>query len=136
MSGVAIIRNLLANNASLLLQVPDTRIYAGVLPENVVLPAISVLEVVATEIPHIDGSAPTTIVEAHVQVTVIAASYALLKQVHALARKACNYQHGSIDGFSVVHVRRLSNGPDMSDVSAKFCMQSIDFSVIYHEPNT
>lgn len=136
MSGVAIIRGLLAANAALIASVPASRIVAGVIPEGSSLAAIGVMEISATEVPHIDGTAPFTLVDSIVQVTVAAATYPQLKQVHALARKACNYQHGTLSGFQVVQIRRTGNGPDMSDPSARYYQQSLDFSVIYQEPNT
>lgn len=136
MSAVAIVRSLLAGNAALLAVVPATSILSGALPKDTVPPAIGVMEVVTTEIPHIDATSPTTLVEGHVQVTVVAADYPTLKSIHALARKACNYQHGTFAGFAVVSVRRTANGPDLSDGSANFYMQSLDIAVTYYEPNT
>ena len=136
MSGVAITRALLVANSALIAQVPSARIFSGVVPQATVLPAISVMEVVSTEVPTIDATAPTTIVDSRVQVTVIASTYPNAKTVHALARKACNYQRGTLAGYSVISVRRVNNGPDFTDPEAQICIQSIDFSVLYHEPNT
>lgn len=135
MSAVAIVRDLLAANAGVTALTTTTRVFAGVVPEGTALPAIGVMEISATEVPHIDASAPFTIVNAMVQVTVLAASYPKLKALHDAARKACNYQHGLLSGFQVVHIRRTANGPDMSDVSARFYQQSLDLSVLYQEPN-
>jgi hypothetical protein len=45
MSGVAVIRHLLATNSTLVAQVPAAKIMAGVIPLNSVLPAVSVTEV-------------------------------------------------------------------------------------------
>lgn len=134
MSAVAIIKTLLHGNANLIAAVPVARILSGVLPQSTVLPAVGITEIVSTEIPHVDGLAPTTLVDGRVQVTVVAKDYASVKSVLALVRKACNYQRGVLAGYTVVSVRRLSNGPDFGD-DAGLCMQSVDFSVIYYEPN-
>lgn len=134
MSAVAILRAMLTANASLTAVIPAARIVAGVLPQATTLPALALTEVVTTEMPHIDGSAPTTLVDGRVQATVFAKDYPSVKSALALVRKACNYQRGTLAGFSVVSVRRLSNGPDFGDDG--MCMQSVDFSVIYYEPNT
>lgn len=136
MSVVAIIRELLANNGALTAVVPVDQIVAGVVSQESPLPAISVMEVSTVELPHIDGNAPTTIVDGRAQVTVMAANLPAVKQALALARKACNYQRGAIKGFSVISVRRLANGPDFVDPAARIAFQSMDFTVLYYEPNT
>lgn len=135
MSGVAIVKALLHASSALTAVVPAARIMAGDLPENTAVPAISIMEVSTVEAPHIDGLAPSCLVDGRVQVTVLAANYPAQKAALALVRKACNYQRGSLAGFTVVSVRRLSNGPDFRNEEG-LCMQSIDFSVIYYEPNT
>lgn len=135
MSGVAIVRNLLANNSNVTAQVPNVQIFAGPLPDSLPIPALSVMEIATTEIPTINATAPTTLVEALVQITVVAASYPTLKSLHALVRKAVNYQRGTIAGFAVVSIRRMANGPDFGAVDAKFQMQTLDVRVIYYEPN-
>lgn len=133
MSGVAIIRALLVADATLIAACPAARIYAGVVPQSFTAPAIGITEIVSVEVPHIDGNSDTTIVESRVEVTVIASDYPTQKSVLALARKACNYSHGTIASLPVVSVRRLSNGPDMADPDSQLVMQSMDFEVIYHE---
>lgn len=135
MSGVAIVKALLHASAALTAVVPAARIQAGTLPESTAVPALSIMEVSTVERPHVDGLAPSTIVDARIRVTVLAANYPQQKQTLALARKACNYQRGSLAGFAVVSVRRLANGPDFVSEEG-LCVQSVDFSVIYYEPNT
>jgi hypothetical protein len=136
MSVVTILFRLLQDSAPLVAEVPASRILAGVIPDTTALPAIGVLEVVTTELPHVDGHSPFTLAEAVGDVTVVAANYPELKRLVALVRKACNYRSGTVGSFSVVQVRRLSNGPDFSDVDAKFYTQTVRFEVIYQEPNT
>jgi Protein of unknown function (DUF3168) len=135
MSGVKIIRTLLAADLPLLSLVPATRIMAGVLPQATALPAVSVTEVSTVELPHIDAQSPTTLVDARIQVTVMAADYPAQKALLDAVRKAVNYQRGVVGGIVVTSVRRGSNGPDFVDADAGFYMQSVDFHVIYHEAN-
>lgn len=135
MSGVLIIRTLLAANAPLLLLVPAARVMAGVLPQATALPAVSVTEISTVELPHLDAQSPTTLVQERVQVTVLAADYPAQKALLAAARKAVNYQRGVIAGSVVASIRRGANGPDFVDAAAGFFMQSVDFEVIYHEAN-
>jgi hypothetical protein len=135
MSSVKVILALLNAAPALLSEVPAERVFAGAIPMGTVLPAISVMEVSAVEQGTINAQAPTTLVQAMVQVTVATNSYPLQKKLLDLARKACNYQRGQIKGVPVVSVRRLSNGPDFNDPDAGFYTQSVDFAVTYHEAN-
>lgn len=135
MSGVKVIRALLAADAALIAVIPVTRIIAGVLPQGTLLPAVAITEVSTIEISHIDAQAPSALTEGRVQVTIFAATYPVQKQVLDLVRKACNYKRGTVAGYVVSSVRRDSNGPDFNDPAAGFYMQSMDFKVIYHEPN-
>lgn len=135
MSCVKVIVALLAADAPLLALVPVEKIMAGVIPQGTSLPAVSVTEVSTVEISHIDAQAPYTLVDARVQVTVVAASYPAQKALLAAVRKACNYKRGTLVGVPVVSVRRGSNGPDFNDPETDFYLQSVDFHVIYHEAN-
>lgn len=136
MSAVAIIRALLIANPSLIAVVPAARIVSGIIPIGTAVPCIGITQVVGVEVPHIDANSPVGLVDKRVQVTVIASSYPSQKSLLDLARKACNYQRGVLSGFSVVSVRRVNEGPDFNDREAGICMQSLDFSVLYYEPNT
>lgn len=135
MSGVKVIRSLLALDAALLALVPAARIMAGVLPQGTALPAVSVTEVSTVELPRIDAQSPTTLVDARVQVSVLAADYPAQKALLTAVRQACNYKRGLLASVQVVSVRRGFNGPDFQDPDSGFFMQSIDFHVIYHEAN-
>ena len=135
MSGLKIIRALLVANSALIALVPSARVIAGVLPQATALPAIAVTEVSATEIDRIDAQATHTMVTARVQVTVFATTYPTQKTILDAARKACNYQRGTVASITVVSVRRGSNGPDFNDPDTGFFMQSVDFLVTYHEAN-
>ncbi len=132
---VKIIRALLVADAALLALVPASRIVAGDLPQGVTLPAIAIREISLVEVPRIDAQALYTIVETRVEVTVVASTYAAKVAVRDAMRIAANYERGAIAGAAVVSIRRTGNGPDLSDPEAEFYMQSVDFKVVYNEPN-
>jgi hypothetical protein len=135
MSSVKIIRALLVADTALLAVVPAARVIAGVLPQGTALPSVAVTEVSTVELSRIDAQAVDALIEGRVQVTIFAATYPAQKQLLDLVRKSCNYKRGTVAGLVVSSVRRDSNGPDFNDPAAGFYMQSIDFKVIYHEPN-
>lgn len=132
---VKIIRALLVADAALLALVPASRIVAGVLPQGVALPAIGIREISLVEEPRIDAQAPYTIVEARVEVMVAASTYAAKVAVRDAMRIAANYERGTIAGAAVISVRRTGNGPDGDDAEAEFYTQTVDFKVVYNEPN-
>lgn len=135
MSAVNVIRYLLANNAAITALV-GTRIYAGVVPQSTVLPAIGINEISAIENTTIDANAAFALVTSRVQVTAITKDYPSQKTLLDTIRKACNYQRGTVSGVVVNQVIRDIVGPDLRDDNAGIFMQSIDFRVIYHESNT
>lgn len=135
MSECKIIRALLVANAPVLALVPAVSIVAGELPQGTVLPAIGITEVSTVELPRVDAYSQYTLVDARVQVTLIAATRPAQRQLRDAVRKACNYQRGSIAGATVVSVRRIGNGPDFNDPDTGFYMQTVDYSVIYQETN-
>lgn len=135
MSAVKVMRALLVADAPVLALVPAARIVAGVLPQGTALPAIAITEVSTIELPRVDANSLYTLADARVQVTLIATSYAAQKLLLDAVRKACNYERGSIAGVTVVSVRRAGNGPDFNDADTGFYMQTVDYSVIYHEAN-
>jgi hypothetical protein len=130
-----IIRALLVANAPVLALVPAVSIVAGELPQGTVLPAIGISEVSTVPIARMDAYAAYELVEARVQVTLIATTAPSRELIRNAVRKACNYQRGSIAGATVVSVRRIGNGPDFNDPDTGFYMQTVDYSVIYQETN-
>lgn len=135
MSAVSIVRELLVNASSVTALVPIDRIISGVVPQGTALPCLALTEVVTVEVPTIDANSPTVLVDGRVQITILAQKYTVQKQLLTLVRKACNYERGTIAGYDVVSVRRLANGPDFGNREAGIHMQTIDFSVVYDEPN-
>lgn len=129
MSGVAVIRHLLANNAALTAQVSASKIMAGPIPINTVLPAISVAQVSGVQRNMMGMNSAKYLVTDRVQVTVMAASYALQKSILALIRAACPNSRGTINGVDCDSVLPDTEGPDFRDDAAAIYMQSQDFIV-------
>lgn len=131
--GVKVIRALLVASTPLLAKVPASRISAGVLSENITLPAISITLVSGND-RNIPNPGVTRHVEDRVQVTVLASSYPSQAEVLELVRAACADQlSDSIAGVSSVAVHTLSRGPDFTDDESSIYMGSQDFQVRYLE---
>lgn len=130
MSDVKAVRYLLANNATLIAQVPAARIIGGVLPQGMALPAISVMHVSTVRPSFVAASAGMSI--ARVQVTIFAATYATQKSIMALIRAALPRSRGSVNGVAVESIIPDTEGPDATD-DAGLYIGSIDYRVTYTE---
>lgn len=115
MSGVAIARYLLANDASLTAQVPAARIMAGILPLNITPPAISVTEDSAEEHNNVAMDFDTTLRKSRVSVRVLAATYPSQKTILELARLALPNTNGTVNGITVDSIVPDASGPDEFD---------------------
>ena len=135
LSSLAIIYNVLKVDAPLLVSVPLTSIYMGVIPLNVSLPAIALTEISTVENTTIDANATFALVTGRVQITVAAKDYVSVKNIIKLVRKACNYKNGTIAGFIVSVIMREYVGADFRDDDANIFYQTIDFRIVYHEQN-
>ncbi|MDP3650902.1 MAG: DUF3168 domain-containing protein [Rhodoferax sp.] len=133
MSGVKIIRALLAADAALTALVPAVRIVAGVVPQGTALPAVAITEVSRVDINALKPGAYARSTS-RVQVTVMAASYPMQKQILGAVRHACRDKVGTIAGVGGVSVLLDSTGPDFNDSDTGFYMQSQDFKVSFIEP--
>ena len=135
MSGVAVIRYLLANAAAVTAVVPATRIMAGDLPLGTSMPAIAVTQV--DSIPHnlIRISDSPKVHVDRVQVTVYRgaspgdAGYPGLKSLLALVLAACASTHGSVNGIAVDGITPDLEGPDLPISEEKIFTRSRDFFV-------
>lgn len=135
MSAVKVIRALLIADLPLSALVGSQQIVAGIIGQGTQLPALAITEVNTVDIPRINAQSPFGVAQATIQVTIVAASYPEQKNLLDLVRKACNHKRGIIAGVTVVSVTRIKNGPDFNAQEVGFYMQSIDFSVVYEEPN-
>jgi len=132
MSGVAVVRFLLANNAALIAQVPAAKIMAGPIPMNTVLPAISVAQVSGVQRNMVGMNAVKYQVTDRVQVTVMASTYPLQKSILALIRAACPHTRGTINGINCDSILPDVEGPDFRDDTAAIYMQSQDYIVKFN----
>jgi hypothetical protein len=137
MSGVSIIRYLLANNGDLTAVVSAAKISAGVLPLNTALPAISVTKVSANQHNTVSMSSIAYDCDERVQVTVLTKSsssvsgYAQQQQILNLVRAACPLSLGLVNGFDCQGVLPDLEGPDLFDQNVGVHSQSQDFMVSY-----
>lgn len=143
MSGVAVIRYLLANNAPVLAVVPAVRIAAGDLPIETPLPAIIVKQI--SSVPRLTV-AMTESKRMHtdrVQVSVLVKGpdgtppglgYPGMRALLALVLTACPNQHGTINGIDVDSVLPDIEGPDLPDPPTSLWTSSRDFFVKWHSP--
>lgn len=129
MSGVAVIRYLLANSANLIAVVSAAKIIAGVVPLNTVLPAISVMEISGEERLTVAMSEASRLRTERVQVTVMASSYATQKSILALVRAALANTSGSINSVTVLDILPDIRGPDFFDADLIMYLQTQDFIV-------
>lgn len=132
MSGVAIIRHLLASSAGLTAVVPATRIRAGVFPTTPELPAITVTQISAQQHNNVPMASAQYLVTERVQVTVHASQYHEIKQVLALVRAACPLSRGTVNGFTCDAVLPDVEGPDLYDHVEVMHTQSQDYMVTFH----
>jgi len=138
MSGVAIIRYLLAHNAAILAVVPAARIAAGGLAIDTPMPAIEVRQIDSVPLNMIRTNESPKMNTDRVQVSVVvkgpAATPAGLgyPQVRSLLRlvlAACPSQRGSVNGFNVDSITPDAEGPDLPPGDVDFYSGSRDFFV-------
>lgn len=139
MSGVAVIRYLLANNAPVLAVIPAARIIAGDLQLGTVIPAIPV-----TSIDRVSAFRPVWVNETpklydeRVQVSPLfygskasipGTGYLGVYQVLKLILAACPSQRGLINGIAVDSIIADIEGPDLHDQDTDLYSKSQDFFV-------
>lgn len=135
MSGVAVIRYLLANAAAVVAVVPAARIMAGDLPLKTVTPAISVTQIDSVPYNLLRVNQANKVHDDRVQVTVFRGAspsdtgYPGLKSLLALVLAACPSQYGTINGVSVQSITPESEGPDLPIPEEGIFTRSRDFIV-------
>lgn len=137
MSGVLITQKLLLADAAVLALTPGTKIFLGVVPQGTLLPAIGITEVSSTDRQTLAGS-PVVKVTERVQITVLAATYKIQKDVIARVRHACRAKVGTVGEppgtvFQGVTCRLDGKGPDFNDPASNFFMQTQDTLVTFNE---
>lgn len=138
MSGVAVIRHLLANHAPLLALVPASRIIAGPLKSNTELPAIAVTEVYSDPQNGIRineaGKPHTESVQVTWQVkdpdaTPGGTGYVGMKQLAPIILAACPSQRGTVNGVAVDSIAPGLDGPDIYFPDVGIHSKTRDFTV-------
>ena len=127
MTGVDIIGALLRDDDAVVGRVPLDRIKAGVLPDNVLLPALLVRLVSSVERHRLKRAATTRTVD-RVSVTVRAGSYDDQVAIIDLVKKCCAGVTGDVGGGAAVSILTAGTGPDLIGPAASF-EQSQDFRV-------
>jgi len=135
MSGVAITRYLLANNANLVAAVAAANIKAGTIPLNSVLPALGINEATGEAHNNIPMNSDKVLITERVRVRVnakdsaTASGYKTQKTILELVRKALPNTHGTVNGHEVDSILPDTTGPDEYDADAAIYSQTRDFIV-------
>lgn len=132
MSGVAVIRAKLAAHVPLTTEVPATRIKAGELPLNTILPAISVVDI--DSIPRKTVAMTETLLHSdRVQVTVHVRKqedgYPVLQEILALVLAACPDTKGTVNGVACDSILPDLAGQSGEGVADYILQGSRDFIV-------
>jgi hypothetical protein len=133
MSGVAIIRYLLANNAALIAVVPATRIMAGALPLNTALPAISVQQSGMDERLNVAMSNAKVMQTERVIMSIKTATYPEQHTLLTLVEAACPHTRGAVNGFDVDSILPDATGPDLFLPEENIYLQDKSFTVRFNE---
>lgn len=144
MSGVAVIRYLLANASPVIALVPATRIMAGEFPINTVLPAISITEISSVPRLTLAMTEPNRMHTERVQVSVLVkgpqgtpAGLGVpgIKALLPLILTACAHRRGTVAGFYVDSILPDQEGPDLFDEPDAIYQGSRDFIVRWKSPS-
>ena len=130
MSGVSVIRYTLANNAPLIAVVAATKIMAGVLPLNIVFPAIVIRQISGSDLKFIKQTGSDYVTE-RVQITVLATTYTQQKAILALIKTALPSVRATVNGIVVDSIARDFTGPDLYNDDPVIYEQSVDYFVKY-----
>lgn len=135
MSGVAVIRYMLAHNTPLLVAVPATKIMAGTFPVGFVLPGISVMK--ASNVPRntLATVEPNRVYTERVQVSVEVKGppegqgYPQVNAIMVLVRAALPNFRGMLNGIIVESVLPDFEGPELPYPDLNIQSQSQDYMV-------
>ena len=140
MSGVAVIRYLLANNSPVVAVIPAARIMAGDLPLNIVLPAISVTQISSVPYNLMNVNEAKKMHTDRVQVSWLfkgpqgspsGTGYPGVAAMDALVLAACQSQRGTVNGVVVDSIVPDIAGPDLTDDAIDEHRRSRDFRVTW-----
>lgn len=138
MSGVKVIRYILANDAPVVAVVPVSRIMAGDLPINTTLPAIMIEQISSIPRLTLRMTEPNRMHTDRVQVSAVVKGpqgnpqgdgYGGVKSLMALILTACPNQRGTVNGVIVDSILPDDEGPDQQDDATAVYSGSRDFLV-------
>ena len=135
MSGVSILRELLATDPRVLALVPSDRVVAGVLRQRATLPAVLVHQVGDSEEPTLARNLRSRMMRERVQVTVLANSWESMKDVMKATALGRGVYTGVVKGYKVNSVLPLGANPEMPAGEEGIYEQSRDFMVTFQEIN-
>lgn len=136
MSGVAIVRALLAAHAPVLALAPAIKVFAGGIPQGTVLPAIGVTSISESEMGTVARQGNFKMVRERVQVTVLTNNdYPLLKRLLKAASLGEGVHTGQVLQYQVRSVLTWGVGPEIPVGDDRIYEQSRDFMVTFIEAN-
>lgn len=134
MSGVAIIRELLATHPPVLQFVPGPgSVRAGILPQGAAVPALSAHEVSSEEIPTLARNGRSKTIRERVQVTALARDYPAMKGLLKAAALGAGVHTGMVLGYRVKSILPLGMNPEIPPGDDGIYEQSRDFVVTFSE---
>lgn len=123
----------LLSGAGPVTSVVGTRIYPIAAPLGTVLPLITYEHISSVRLGRLDAASPTHPVRTRVQVNLLAADVATLKNLRAAVTAALQFQRGAIGGSTVISVLPDVQGPDSFDAGMQAYHQPLDFLVTHLE---
>lgn len=138
MSGVAVIRYLLANNGPVVALVPAAKIMAGDVPLNTLLPAIvitqissvprNIVSMIPARVQHTDRVQVSVLLKGP-QGTPAGLGYPGVRSLLKLVLAACPNTHGTVNGLEVDSIWPDAEGQDLFDDVTALYSGSRDFFV-------
>lgn len=135
MSGVAIIREILANEPQVVALVPADRIVAGLLKQGAIMPALTTHQIGDSEEGTMARNLPVKMMRERVQVTALAKTWLSMKAIIKAASLGSGVYTGSVLGFRVCSILPLGAGPEIPPGEDGIYEQSRDFMVTFLEVN-
>ena len=130
MSAEKVIYDLLSKNTALLVVVPKTRMYSGVIPIDAAYPALCYNLVSSGDTNAIGLTTMKS--SSRIQVTAVARSYPAVKALADKIRVACNLKRGTFNGIVTDSVIMDNIGADYRDDETGVFYSTVDFNVVHN----
>lgn len=135
MSGVAIVRDLLAADPRVTAIAQPSNIVVGILRQRTVLPAIGVHKIYGSEQETTARNLQSKMIRQRVQVTVLAKDYPTMEKLMKATALGRGVHTGQVAGFSVRSVLPWGENPEIPPGDDGIYEQSRDFMVTFIEAN-